>query len=66
MSSIGTDMVAKAAHYVFGKIKELIGSVVEFVKGIWDKVGMAHDSVKSLIGNTVNAITGSPSKHRLV
>ena len=64
--SIGTDMVTKAADYVFGNIKELIGSVVEFVKGIWEKVGMAYDSVKSFIVNAVSAITGSPSKHRLV
>ena len=64
--STGTDMVAKATDYSFRKIKGLMRSVIEFLEGIWDKVGMAYDSVKSFIGGAINAITGGPSRNRLV
>ena len=60
--SVGADMITKAAEFVFSKIKELIGSAVDFLKGIWDKMVTTYNSVKSFIGNAISSIFGQRGK----
>ena len=55
----GADLVSKAAEFVFGKIKEVISAIADFLRGIWDKVTLAFNSVKDFIFNTVGLIKGS-------
>ncbi len=58
--SAGADEVAKAAGFVFGKMKELIASVLH--KDIGDKVVMAYNDVKRIISKAIEAISGNPSR----
>ena len=58
--SAGADEVAKAAGFVFGKMKELIASVLH--KDIGDKVVMAYNDVKRIISKAIEAISSKPSR----
>lgn len=52
----GTDAVVKAAEFVCSKMEELIGAMVDFMKGNWDKVETAYNAVKSCVIKAVEEI----------
>ncbi|MCJ1396128.1 hypothetical protein MMC18_009017 [Xylographa bjoerkii] len=56
--SVGADLVVQAAEFIYGKIKEVIGAVVDFLRGIWDKVVTVYNEVKDFFSNIVGSITG--------
>ena len=51
-----TDLTTKAAEFVFRKIKELMESLVDFLRGIWDKVVTTYNSVKSFISTAISVL----------
>ncbi|KAK0508198.1 hypothetical protein JMJ35_009282, partial [Cladonia borealis] len=57
-----TNLIAKAAEFVFRKIKELMESLVDFLRGIWDKVVTTYNSVKSFISNAISGLIGQREK----
>ncbi|KAI4209522.1 MAG: hypothetical protein LQ351_007557 [Letrouitia transgressa] len=57
----GANIVAKVAELAFAKIKEVIGAVADFLRGVWDKVTTTFNSVKSFVTTAIGSIVGRPS-----
>ena len=58
--SVGADQVTKAAEFVYGKIKEVISSVVDFLNGIWDKVVTTYNAVKDYFSGILGSVFSMP------
>ncbi|KAL9609518.1 MAG: hypothetical protein Q9167_005714 [Letrouitia subvulpina] len=62
----GTNIVSKIAQLAFAKIKEVIGAVADFVRGIWDKVTTVYNEVKSFVTTAIGSIFGRSSALRAI